>query len=93
MLGEQLLAGIGFEVGEALAGIRQHEIAFAQLGKPQQLKRFTEVKYLVGFELQVCRREQANRRARYTAAPRASRSGPESTLDETWLRIMPTPVP
>jgi len=49
MFGEQFLAGIGFEVSKALAGIRQHEIAFTQLGEPQQLKRFTEMEDLVGF--------------------------------------------
>ena len=38
---------------EALAGIRQHQIAFAQLGEPQQLQGFAEVEDLVGLELQV----------------------------------------
>ena len=52
LLGEQLLAGVGFELGKARARRRQHQIAFAQLGKPQQLQRFAEMKYLVGFELQ-----------------------------------------
>ena len=56
MFGEQLLAGISFEVSKARAGIRQHEIAFAQLGKPQQLKGFAKVEDLVGFELQAARK-------------------------------------
>jgi len=56
MFGEQFLARIGFEMGKALAGIRQHQIAFAQLGEPQQLQGFAEVKDLVGFELQVAAR-------------------------------------
>ena len=53
MLGEEPLAGVGFEMGKALAGVRQHQIAFAQLRKPHQLQRFAEVKYLVRLELQV----------------------------------------
>ena len=40
MFGEELLAGIGFEVSKALARVSQHQIAFTQLSKPQELKGF-----------------------------------------------------
>src|SRR6266481_4448329 len=75
MFGEQLLAGIGFEVSKALAGFRQHEIAFAQLGRSQQLRGFTEVKYLVGFEL------RPPARTGKSACPLYG--GPRQRLDQT----------
>ena len=53
MLGEQLLARVGLEMGKALAGVGQHQVAFAELGEPQQLQRFAEMEDLVGFELQM----------------------------------------
>src|SRR5229473_3104457 len=52
MFGEQFFPGVGLKMSKALAGIRQHQIALAQLGKSQQLKGFTEVEDLVGLELQ-----------------------------------------
>jgi putative transposase len=55
------------------------------------LKRFTEVKYLICFELQAA---GENWQIGVPIIRPASVSiRPERTLDETWLRIMPTPMP
>ena len=53
MLGEQFLARVGLQMRKALAGVGQHQIAFAELGKAQQLQRFAEMEDLVGLELQM----------------------------------------
>ena len=55
MLGEELFACVGLEMGEALACVGEHQIALAQLGEPQQLQRLAEMQDFVGFELKLAR--------------------------------------
>ena len=70
-----IFARIGVSGWQALPAYRRHQIALADWADPRAIAGTGRGEGLVGFELQAPP-ERANRRARYTAAPPASRSNP-----------------
>ena len=55
MFGKQLLARVGREMGKVLSRFGQHQVAFTELRKAQQLEGLAEMKDFVGLELELAR--------------------------------------